>query len=178
MAMRQLTPNEKRLSWVLAASVFIIVNLVGISFYMGRARAMQAEIAALRNQRTEAEVWMADREFWEARAAWLKEHQPPRPSGSDASSELLQEIQRSTNAAGLTILTQSLQDPNPQPGYYEVAIRLQLSGSLESLVKWLAQLQKPTAFYAIPSFNLKSDKEPPNVICDLVVARWHAPSTP
>jgi hypothetical protein len=42
---------------------------------------------------------------------------------------------------------------------------------MESLVKWLHELQQPKAFRAIKQISIKSG-EPPEVVCEIEVARW------
>ena len=46
---------------------------------------------------------------------------------------------------------------------------------MKSLVKWLAELQQPTAFRAVKQIAVKSG-EPPEVIAEVEVARWYRPT--
>ncbi len=174
--MRPLTSSEKNLSLLLGGALFLAANLLGGSFYLRKSKLLRMEIDALKNRRIEASVWIEEKELWESRAKWIADNQPRRPESGDPSSNLLEEIQRTAREHQLQILEQSLQDPVKKPSVFEVAIRLKVGGSFENIVLWLASLQKPAAFLAVPSFTLKSDKEPPNVICDLLIARWHAPA--
>jgi hypothetical protein len=56
-----------------------------------------------------------------------------------------------------------------------VGVKLKLSGNLENVVKWLAELQQPEKFQAVTNFSLKSEEQPPKVSLELDVARWYSP---
>jgi hypothetical protein len=50
-----------------------------------------------------------------------------------------------------------------------------VKGDMKSLVEWLSKLQQPKEFRAVKQLRIKSADEPPNVVCDIEVARWFRP---
>lgn len=175
--MRPLTASEKRLSIILAIALFLMVNLIVLSFSIRSWQTAKRQITSLQATKVEQDSWLAQKDFWMERNEWLKTHQPAPPASGVGASELLQQIQQSAKSANVRILDQKLPDPTITPDYQEYSVQLRVSGSLEALTKWLTTLQTPEAFIAIPSFDLISDKEPPQVICDLTIAKWYKPET-
>jgi Tfp pilus assembly protein PilO len=173
--MRPLNSNEKRLLALFALAILVMANLIGLSYYKRMTTGMQLEQAELNALKMEATVWGSEVELWAARKAWLDENQPRQPLDGTANSALLEMIQQTASAQNVTIMDQSLPEPVDTQFYKEVSVRLRVSATLEQLTRWLAEIQAPESFQAITSFNIRSDKEPPKIICDLQIARWYAP---
>lgn len=173
--MRPLNANEQRLLALFLGAMFIIATLVGFSFFKKLNASSARQLADLKNQKFEASFWIDEHDLWLQRRVWLDEKQPVQPSGGAANSALLEYLQKSAAARNITILDQSLPEPTDSPYFREVSVKLRVNGKLDSLTPWLAEIQAPDLFQAITSFNIRSDKEPPAVICDLQIARWYAP---
>lgn len=108
------------------------------------------------------------------RKAWLDEKQPGSQADGQESSKLLEFLQQSARQQNITISNQKLADPRTNTHFREVSVQLEVKGRLDSVSKWLAGLQGPERFQAVTTLTLKSDTEPPKVICNLTVARWYA----
>lgn len=173
--MRSLTATESRLLGIFLGAIVIVATLVLLSVGKRLRTGMDRELAELKVQKIEAEAWRQERPLWEERSAWLAANQPKYPSEGNPSSALLQKVQDSAAANGLTILEQSLAEPAPGAAFREVAVRVKVGATLEQLTRWLVELQQPAQFQAVTSFAIRSDKEPPKIICDAQIARWYAP---
>jgi len=173
--MRRLSATESRLLGLLLGAGVIVGSLVLISVGKRLHAGMDRELAELRASKVEADVWRQERPLWQERAAWLTANQPKYPVEGNPSSALLQKIQETASAHGLAILEQSLAEPSSGSGYREVAVRVKVGATLEQLTRWLVELQQPALFQAVTSFSIRSDKEPPKIICDAQIARWYAP---
>lgn len=174
--MRKLSKSEKRLLVLFLSAIFIVFNLIGLTFLARRQGEFEAKLVSLRSERLEARSWLADKETWAERKEWLAKTQPKLQSIGEANSALLENLQAGVAKHSITILDQAFVDPNPQPAYQEIAVKLKVAGSLEAITRWLVELQQPENFQAIQSFSMKTDNDPSKIVCELTVARWYAPS--
>jgi Tfp pilus assembly protein PilO len=172
--MRPLTQSERRLIFIFLGLVFIVLN-VFIWVQLSKKRsALLGEISRYRQEQREAGAWLQDKDLWSTRKGWLDEKQPVSQADGQESARLLEALQQSARQQNIIIASQRLVEPRPQEHYLEVAVQLEIKGTFEAVSKWLAGLQDPEKFQAVTSLTLKSDAEPPRVICTLTVARWMA----
>ncbi len=85
-------------------------------------------------------------------------------------------LQQTAKESKVKIVEQKLLDPEKHPGFQAVSVRMTVSGTLDSLIKWLNSIQQPNLFQAVQKFNLKIEGEPPNMRCELDLSRWYATS--
>lgn len=175
--MRPLTPSESRLVKLLAAVLALVVVTFGMVAYRRNLASLRTEITALESRKAEADFWMAEKPLWDARRAWIRENMPVLPQDGSAASAFLSDIQAAATSAGLTISSQSLLEPVSSKEIEQIGLRLRVNGTLEQVVRWLAGLQHPEKFQAVTTFSLKSDKEPPAVVCELQMARFYRKDT-
>ncbi len=172
--MRQVTNREQRLLLIFTVLLFLVLNLFGFSLLSKNRQTLERTVRKLDLERQEARVWMAQKDLWLKRKEWMDHKQPkPDPSGQD-SAQLLEFLQQGARQNKITITDQKLLEPRTEAEYREASVRIEVRGSLEPVVRWLAGLQAPERFQAITSLTLKSDAEPPKVICNLTIARWYA----
>lgn len=172
--MRALNKRERRLIVMLSGAIFVIVNLFGVSSLFQRQGQLQSRLIALRNERREAKSWLVEKDMWQKRKEWLDKNQPKLHTTGEGNASLLETVQTTARKNNITIVEQGFAEPTPQPAYQEIAVKLKVSGTLESITRWLVELQQPTKFIAIPLLSMKSDSDATKVICELTVARWYA----
>jgi hypothetical protein len=177
--MRELTKREKNLAVILLGSIFLMLNLFVVMYLVGRQGALEKKLAALRTEQRDAKSWLAQKDLWLKREKWLDEKQPKLQTVGKANSALLESLQTSARAQSLNIIDQSLVEVKPdtkaQLPYQEISVRLNVGGSLESVARWLADVQQPGKFQAIPALSIKSDSDATKVLCELTVSRYYAP---
>lgn len=176
--MRALTPSESRLLNFLGVVVVLLAIVFSVVYYLRTREAIELRIQTLQDELAESEIWLEERDLWERRREWVRAEMPTLPGDGSAASSLLQDMQDSASANGLEIASQSLTEPVDSSLFTEYSVRLKVQGTLEQLVKWLADVQSPDNFHAITAFNLKSDKEPPAVVCELQITRYYQPTNP
>jgi len=173
--MRALTAKEKKLLAALVGALFVLLNAVGLQSFLDRQRALQSNIIELQSQLDEGRALLAEKEIWSERAAWLDANQPPDDiTTTDDNAKFYDFVEKSAKAAGLEYTRRDLGDAVSEGLYAEVSDTSQVKGKMESLVKWLNELQQPGAFRAIKEISIKSS-EPPEVIANVEVARWYRP---
>ena len=174
--MRALTAKEKRLLIGLLGALFVLLNVVGLQAFLNRQRALQGNIFRLQSQLEEGRALLAEKDFWRERAGWLDEHQPPDDiTTTDDDAKFYEFVETSAKNAGLTYTRRDAGNQTDAGAYAEVFDSSQVKGNMKSLVKWLAELQQPTAFRAVKQIAVKSG-EPPEVIAEVEVARWYRPT--
>ena len=185
--MRAVSNRERRLIAALALSLFAAANLFGLRWLAAERSRVAADLGRLRIERIEAKNWLAQAELWKTRGAWLEQKQPKLSGTGSESGAFLEVLQQSARQQNITITQQSLVDPRDHDSHVitnataaaaaprELSVQLEVHGNLEAVIRWLASLQSPENFQAIVGLTLKSDAEPPKVVCTLTVTRWYAP---
>ena len=172
--MRALTNNERRLLLLLGLAFFLVLNVFGFTALAKKMQALNREKAQLVLEQNDAKGWLTRKDLWNKRKEWLTEKQPRSDSSGQDSARLLESLQQGARQQKINITQQRLMEPRSNPDYMEVAVQLEARGALESMLRWVAEIQAPDRFQAITSLTLKSDTEPPKVICNLTIARWYA----
>jgi hypothetical protein len=174
--MRPLTKLEKTLSITLAATLFLLANLFGISALLRQKRALQLDAVTLKSTRDEADLWLGEKTKWLARQDWLNQTQPKAAQPEAAQSVFFEELQKSARARSLAIDEQGFGEVAETKHFQSVVVRMRVNGTLENATRWLASIQRPELFQAITSFSLKSEKDPPNVNLELEIAKYYRPT--
>ena len=113
--------------------------------------------------------------MWQERAAWLDGNQPGDDvSTTDDDAKFYEFVESSAKSAGLEYTRRDAGNLPSVGPFAEVFDSSQVKGKMESLVKWLNELQQQKAFRAIKQISIKSG-EPPEVIAEVEVARWYRP---
>jgi len=172
--MRPLKSSERRLILVFGAIIFLIANFFGLEQLSEKRNSLEAGLRKLKLEKTESEFWLSQRDLWSKRKAWLIEKQPQMKGTGQESAELLESIQQSARLQKITLGERTIAEPSTSLHYSEIAVRLQATGSLEAISKWLAALQQPESFQAITSLTLKKNEDSATIACQLTIARWYA----
>lgn len=173
--LRRLTKSEKRLLTIFGLALFAMANFYGVSYLLDTEGALTQQLSELQATEKTSQIWLREKQFWLARKQWIDRQQPRVASGQVPQSELLQALTASAQANQLVIQEQSFAELKNTANYQSVAVKLKLSGNLENVVKWLADLQQPEKFQAVTNLSLKSEEQPPKVNLELEVARWYSP---
>jgi type II secretory pathway component PulM len=174
--MRALTSKERRLLFALVAALFLLLNVVALKTFLGRRSALQANIAELESRLVADRAILGQKDYWTERAQWLAANQPTDDMTTvDDDNKFIDFIPSSAKQSGLSY-TRREGGPVPSNGrpYAEVFDASTVKGDMKSLVDWLVKLQQPKEFRAIKQLRIKSG-EPPEVVCDIEVARWFRP---
>lgn len=175
--MRPITAREQNLLVLFGLSIFLVVSIVGFRWLIATRANLYRQVAGLALQHRSDQGLLQDEQLWRKRGQWLSDHQPVVSTLGKSDAAFLEFLQTSTRSADITIVEQRLNEALPGPNGQGVSVDLELHGSLQSLVEWLATLQNPKNFRSIPRLTLKSGSEPPNVSCSLTTIQWYR-STP
>jgi len=170
--MRAPTTSEKRLLAILLGAVFLALNLGAIRIWMNFSQAQDTAL-------TRAQTEISDGQGWIVAAEALGEvvqDIPPLPSTSrsQASTGLLNTIRQAASAGSLTIERESLPPPPTNLPEEAVSARVKLKGPFSGLVRFLYELQAPTAWRSIENLTIKADNEPQNVLAEMEIRQYYS----
>jgi hypothetical protein len=174
--LRALTSKEKRLLVGLLGALFVLANVIGLQALLNRQRDLRASIAQLQQEIEFGRGLLAEKDYWDERAAWLAENQPTDDTSTTQDDEKFYDfVESSARESGLEFAAGTPGAAVSQGAYVQINYAAKVKGKLEALVKWLNLLQQPKEFRAIRQISIKSDAEPPGIVCDIDVARWYRP---
>ena len=178
--MRGLSKRETRLLLLCFLTIFVMANL-----FAGRAifkvlGGSKTQIDDLKGEVAENRMWLEEKDDWDRRREWLDARMlAPITSVGGAQGELIESLQKGVFDRTLKIERQSLLEPVTTQFYDEVAVNLRVRGEEAKITEWLSTLQSPEKFQVLKTLKLapdpKSKETEPQAICDVTVARWHAP---
>ncbi len=170
--MRPTTDSERFLLAMLGLVVVGGALFFGFKALKQRQEALNLELAALRTDKTVAEVELQQVPMWTRRARWISDHEPAMGDEGDARAQLLAFAVKGARDHHLEVLDQSVGDVQHGPGGAKIDAAIKLKGSMEALCRWLAELQQPVNFYAVDSFSLTADQDQKSMVCTLKLARF------
>lgn len=168
--MRNLASNERRLLVVFLAAVFIAGNLFVVRFWLDKRRETARNIASDRAKLSEYTSLSSAAELIGPASEWIALNPPPVLSSDEANTKLLGEVRSSAESAGLTIVEESLM---PVEEGSAAVLQTKVGGPFAGFAAFLFGLQSPVAWRAIDRIAIRSDKEPPNVIAEIVVRQYY-----
>lgn len=187
LALARLSSRERRLALLTAGVVFVLGNILLLSYLLGARRELSNTLGAKKLAARNADLLRQEAPTWTGRDAWAKAHQPKLTvSPQAAGGQLLVQVQKL--AAERRVLLDAAQIVPPEnpnaPGaagrpYQPVAVVFNARGDWGAMVGFLAALQAdPEGFLVPENLSLRSDKNNPAILSaeGVRVARWFAPA--
>lgn len=172
MNLKNLSPRERTLALLSGGTLFIVLNLLFLPKLTAANRAAHQKNSELKAQLAAAEGWIAKEDYWTKRRDWLEETEPSLSVARQDSATQLEQLQAAARKLSLQLEdVQLLQLPEAE-FYQPVGVKFTVNGPWAGLVKFVADLQDPKLFDVIPRFSIKSDREPPNIHCEMELQRW------
>lgn len=168
-----MTAREQRLALGFATLLIGGVAWIGFEQLMAWKKRLDAGARSLEVVKAEAEELLAQQSLWDERTGWLAKQQPAFTTRADSENSLLGIVNESVSRNGLTILKTQPTEPIERPGMVAATIVMDVRAELEKVMRWLYELQQPSAFLSIPAMRLIPDPEDSSkVILSLSVQRW------
>lgn len=156
-------------------TLFLAANLIGMKTYMLVSAKQSSTLRDLKDQVAQNNEMISLRDLWMERSQLMEAHPVPQLAPASAGAEFLQSLQQVASSKGVRILDQSFGQPGKANEYETVSVRLKTAGTMEAMARWLFEIQKEGSYRALPEMTLRSDKEPPNVLCDLQIVQYFTP---
>lgn len=170
--MRAQTKNEKILLSILVAMVFAGGNYFGYRWLSQKQSSLQLAYLQLEGDQLDAKHDLEESPLWAQRQAWIHDHEPALTDEGQDHAAVLNYVKKGADDNNLKVLEQSLNDVEHGAAGTRMNVSIKVKGSMQDLVKWLADLQKPDQFYAVSSFSLLADQDQKSMVCTLRIARY------
>jgi hypothetical protein len=170
--MRKLASNERRLLVVFLTAVFIAANLFVIRFWIDKRQSVARTIATNNAKLAEYSGLVSAAELIESGSAWIGSNPPPALSADEASTMLIGEVRTAAEKAGLSIVEETLL-PGDEGSGKSAVLQTKVGGPFAGFAAFLFGLQSPEAWRSIDRISIRSDKEPPNIVAEIVVRQFY-----
>src|SRR5215467_9721156 len=85
---QRMNQRERVLSWIVAGTVVVLVNLWILSSLWGAVASAQKEFGSRRSKLAEQAVYVRERNTWTKRDEWMRQRQPELKNPAEASALL------------------------------------------------------------------------------------------
>jgi hypothetical protein len=156
-------------------TIFLLLNFYVWSKLFGTLDAARTDLVARKNTRKVQEVYIKERDLWEKRAQWLKEHQPALKGPGEAST-LLDQVKAIAGKHNVVIENPAIGTGDSTPERQSVFASFEVKSPWPPLVRFLYDVQQPESFVVFESVTLNIDPADPTMMRGkFKIARWFAP---
>jgi hypothetical protein len=172
----RLNPRERVLSWIVAASVFVLVNLFILNWIFGALGRARSDLGARKATLTAQALYVKERDVWTKRDEWIRQHQPTLKNPAEASA-LLDQLKQVAGKHNVLIENPAIGSGETTPNHQAVFASIETKSAWPPLVHFLYDVQQPAAFVVFENVNLAIDGSDPTMMRGkFKIARWFAPA--
>lgn len=166
-----MTSRERNLAILFGLLIFFVLNLIFLPKLKQWGASLEIEKQKLEGQQLAADSWLSQADFWESRAQWLNQHQPTFTDNVSPAT-LVDALRSLAEQHGVTIEHQDLTEFPTSGDFSATGVTLRMSGSLESMIRWLYAVQQPEQFIVCSHFRCENaDNSPSQMRWTLTLAR-------
>jgi hypothetical protein len=183
--------RSERILLTIFGFVFLIIVGGGLlAFGIQNYRGIQTEADGLRKRVVEMNEAISQGSEWQRRSEWLDANVPSFTSRQDASSKLLDTIQKEADKSTLTLSGKEFveevkmlaQDGLPveeSGGYYDHAsVKITLTNAKEqALFTWMHAVQQPGSFLGITRLQINPSGQGKTVNVEVEVTQYYREKT-
>ena len=172
----RMNPRERVLSWIVAGTLFALLNLWLLSWVFGGMHAAHRELAARRAKLAEQALYVKERDLWTKREEWMRQHQPVLKDPAEASA-LLDQLKEVASKYEVLIENPAIGSGETTPYHQTVFASIETKSPWPPLVHFLYDAQRPDAFIVLENVNLAIDSGDATMMRGkFKFARWFAPA--
>jgi hypothetical protein len=181
--------SEKVLLALFAVLFLLIVGGGGLMLGVNKWRAIARENEQFRDRLADMSLAITQGADWQRKSDWLEENAPSMGSRQEASSRLLEKIQKVAGETGLTLTSKEFIDQRravgedgqaeEAGGYFDQAtVRVTLlEAGEEALVKWLHTISEPKQFLGVTRMQLTPTGQGKLVNCEVELTQFYREKT-
>jgi hypothetical protein len=172
----RMNPRERVLSWIVAGSVVVLLNLFILSWIFGALGRARNELATRKATLAEQALYVKERDLWTKRDEWIRQHQPTLKNPAEASA-LLDQLKQVAGKHSVLIENPAIGSGETTPNHQAVFASIETKSAWPPLVHFLYDVQQPDAFVVFENVNLAIDGSDPTMMRGkFKIARWFAPA--
>ena len=173
---QRMNQRERVLSWIVAGTVLVLLNLWILSWIFGALGSARQELAARRETLAEETLYVKERDVWVKRDDWIRQHQPALKNPAEASA-LLDQLKEVAGKYNILVENPQIGPGETAPYHQTVFASIETKSPWPPLVHFLYDVQRPDAFIVFESVNLAIDGSDPTIMPGKFrIARWFAPA--
>ena len=173
---QRMNPRERLLSWIVAGTVFVLLNLWILSWIFSALGGTRRELAAQKATLAEQALYIKERDTWMKRDEWLRQHQPVLKNPAEASA-LLDQLREVAGKYNILVENPAIGSGETTPYHQTVFASIETKSPWAPLVHFLYDVQRPDAFIVFENVNLAIDGSDPTMMRGkFKIARWFAPT--
>ena len=155
----KISPREMILVWVTG-----VVALGGLTFFLVDPQLKEWKLLAEKKSALERDVdkqkyLISQAPKWDAQLKGLKKKLPTHPQGKDVTTDLQILIERLARANNLNLISREAEKETLRGNMYEVAVNCKWDGKLESLTRFLFDLQKEDVILDISQLSISPNEK-------------------
>jgi len=171
-----MNPRERVLSWVVAGTILVLLNLWILSRVLGALSDARKETATRRAKFAEQALYVKERDLWTKREEWIRKHQPVLNNPAEASA-LLDQLKQVAGKYNVLVENPAIGTGETTPYHQTVFASIETKSPWPPLVHFLYDVQRPDAFIVFENVNLAIDGTDPTMMRGkFKIARWFAPA--
>jgi hypothetical protein len=172
----RMNPRERVLSWVVAGTVFVLLNLWILNWILGALSVAHKEVAARRAKLAEQTLYIKERDLWTKREEWIRKHQPVLNNPAEASA-LLDQLKQVAGKYNVLVENPAIGAGETTPYHQTVFASIETKSPWPPLVHFLYDVQRPDAFIVFENVNVTVDGSDPTMMRGkFKIARWFVPA--
>jgi hypothetical protein len=172
----KMSQRERMMTMVIAAILFLLINIFVWRAVLGSISNAHQELAAKQSTREEQTVYMREKDLWAKREQWLEKNQPPM-KGAEEASNLLDQVKQVAGKYNVLIENPAIGAGETTPTHQTVFASVETTSHWPDLVHFLYDIQQPDAFIVFESVNLSVDSNDATTMRGkFKIARWFAPA--
>jgi len=181
--------SEKLLLMLFAVLLLIIVGGGGLTLAIRKYQEVARENEQLRQRLVDMNLAVTQGLEWQRKADWIDENVPSLGSKQEASTTLLETIQKHAAEAGVTLTGKEFVEQRPslgedgQPedsgGYFDQAtVRVTLVQVTEpALYQWLHAISEPKQFLGVTRMQMTPTGQGKTVNCEVELTQYYREKT-
>ncbi|MFZ0918322.1 MAG: hypothetical protein WAN04_15625 [Candidatus Udaeobacter sp.] len=171
-----MNPRERVLSWAVAGTVFVLLNLWIVNWILAALGVAHTEVAARRAKLAEQALYVQERDLWNKREEWIGKHQPVLNNPAEASA-LLDQLKQVAGKYNVLVENPAIGTGETTPYHQTVFASIETKSPWPPLVHFLYDVQRPDAFVTFENVNLTVDGSDATMMRGkFKIARWFAPA--
>jgi hypothetical protein len=168
--------SEKRLASVAGVVVALMAGLILAKQFHAWQKSLTHREELLSEEREMSTAMLEEAPVWDARQAWLSQHQPVAKSDLQADDESFEPLLQKAKGLGLTVEQKQFQEQTQSEFWHQCGANLTVTGPLPLVFRWIYSVQSPTEFRVVPSLKIVPLKDhPEQVTCSIQFWRWYQP---
>jgi hypothetical protein len=172
----RMNQRERVLSWAVAGTIFVLLNLWIVSRILGALGDARKEAATRRAKLAEQALYVKERDLWTKREEWMRKHQPVLSNPAEASA-LLEQLKEVAGKYNVVVENPAIGTGETAPLHQTVFASIETKSPWPPLVHFLYDVQRPEAFIVFENVNLVIDGSDPTMMRGkFKIARWFAPA--